>query len=77
VPPVWSSLAVIADVEVVSVALTQPKGNMSSAVGRAGMSELRVAWPESWTRGPHVAKVESWVPRGARLKMVKQATQEP
>jgi hypothetical protein len=45
------------------VAAAQPKGDVSSAVGRAGMSESRVAQVES--RAPHGAQPKSWESHGA------------
>jgi hypothetical protein len=50
-----------AEVEPVLVAPTQPEGDVSSA----GVLELQEAEVESWTTGPCMARVKSWVPRWA------------
>jgi hypothetical protein len=44
---VWPSPVATADVEAVSVALTQPEGDASSGVGRARTPEPWVVQPES------------------------------
>jgi hypothetical protein len=46
---------------------------VTSAMDRAGTSVPRVAWPLSWMSGPCMARAESWAPRGARPKSVKEA----
>jgi hypothetical protein len=86
VPPIQPSSVATADVEAVPLATTQSEGDTSSAAGRAGMSEPRVARPESWTPEPCVARVEmraprgaplnSWMPHRRRSKSVKQATKD-
>jgi hypothetical protein len=53
VPPVRPSPAVIGEVEAVSVALTQPKGDMSFA----RISEPQEVWAESGTQRLRVARV--------------------
>jgi hypothetical protein len=58
VPLVWPSSVATAEVEAMSVALAQPKGDTSCA----GMPEPREAWAESWSsRG---AQQKSRAPRG-------------
>jgi flavin-binding protein dodecin len=77
---------VTADVEVVSLAPTQPEDDVSNATSRARTSMPMVAWPESWTLRSCVARVDSWAlcgtqpkswaPHGARSKSVKHAMKE-
>jgi hypothetical protein len=67
----------IADVEAVSVALAQPEGDVSSAMGRARMPEPRVVRPELWTPRPRVARVELWPPHQARLKLWASCGAQP
>jgi hypothetical protein len=59
------SPAVTAEVETVSMAPTQPEGDASND----GTPEPREVWVESWTPGPHVARIEAWVLRRVRLKL--------
>jgi hypothetical protein len=77
VPLVRPSPSATADIEAVSVAPTQPEGDVSSARGRAGTPVAQVARSESWMPGPRVTRMESWTPRGVRPKAMKQAMQEP